>query len=165
MTRFALSIAAVAVLSAFAAPVGTSAPARALASCGPAKVGGATVMTYCGPAKVTFTFGGRTYRISGGKCALSAGYWTLLVGRQTLPPATPKFTGFQAGFLGRPKARTYTKSEFVISLELPGAGWSLAFALPHKVTVAAGGKKGTFRGSFFTGSKAGTKPASGSWTC
>jgi hypothetical protein len=114
---------------------------------------------------VSFTFGGKTYFISGGSCSVSAGFWTLLAGRQTLLPASSKFASFQAVLAGRPKARTYTKVEFTLSFQIPGAGWVLALGLPHRITVTAGGRKGMFAGAFYTGTKAGTRPASGSWTC
>jgi hypothetical protein len=137
------------------------------ASCGPTTVGGATVLTHCGPAKVTVVFGGRTYRFGGGGCSFdpAVGFWTLLVGRQTLGRATPKFTSFQAALVGKPKAVSYTKLDWTLSFQIPGGGWSLAPGLPHKVTTSAGGKKGTFSGAFYTGSKAGTRHATGSWTC
>jgi hypothetical protein len=168
MTRIALTLAAATagLLAPSATGVaGNAASAHALATCGQATVGGATVVTYCGPAKVTFKFGGKTYFISGGSCSVSAGFWTLLAGRQTLPRATSKFTSFQAAFVGRPKARTYTKAEFTLSFQIPGADWVLALGLPHNVTVTAGGKKGTFTGAFYIGNKTGTRPASGTWTC
>jgi hypothetical protein len=142
-----------------------SEPTRALADCGTAKVGGATVLTHCGPAKVAVTFGGKTYRISGGSCSVSAGFWTLLSGRQTLPRAKSMFTSLQGAFVGTPRARTYTHNEFTLSFQIPGADWVLAPGLPHKVTVTAGGKKGTFKGAFYTGSETATRPATGSWTC
>jgi hypothetical protein len=165
MRRFAvaavvlLGVLAVAV-PAVGAPVGS---AQRLAACGSAKVGGATVITHCGPARVTFTFAGRTYQVSGGACSFDVGFWTLLVGRQTIS-GKPKFTSFEATFAGKPKARTYTKG-FTLSLAFPGQSWALAAGLPYNVTVTAGGKKGTFKGSFFTGEVAGTKKASGSWSC
>jgi hypothetical protein len=165
MTRFALSVAAALLLALAAVGGGTASRARGLAPCGQAKIGSATVITYCGPAKVTFRFRGRTYRISGGSCSVSSGFWTLLTGRQTLPRATSKFTSFRGVFVGRPKARAYTKTEFTLSFQIPGADWVLALGLPHKVTVTAGGKKGTFAGAFYTGGNVATRPVSGSWTC
>ncbi len=165
--KLALWVAAAALV--FAAPAARSAggaASDAFASCGPATVGGATVVTYCGPAKATFAFRGKTYRVFGGKCSFSGGVWTLLVGRQTLPPAKPKYTSFQALYLGKaPKAGTYTKLGFSLSFEIPGWRWSIAPGLPHKIVVTAGGKKGTFTAAFYTGTKSGTRKGSGSWTC
>jgi hypothetical protein len=138
-------------------------------ACGRANVQGATVITYCGPAKATFTFAGKTYKVSGGGCSLTSASgitaWTLLIGKQTLPPAKPKFLSLQAVLDRKPKAGSYRHAEFVVSFELPGASWTLALGLPHSVTITAGGTTGSFTGSFYTGSSTATKPASGSWTC
>jgi hypothetical protein len=143
--------------------------AHAVATCGPTKVAGATVVAHCGPARATFAFAGRTYRVSGGKCELVKGYgitaWSVNVGRQALPPAKPKFPELHVAYTGKPKAGTYSKGQFVVSFAVPGTAWSIAPGRPHRVTVAAGGKKGTFVGAFYTGSKPGTRQASGSWTC
>jgi hypothetical protein len=156
-------------LGATVALAGHGTPAFAIGACGPTKVAGATVVVHCGPAKATFAFGGRKYRVSGGTCSLEKGYgitaWSLNVGRQALPPAPPKYLEFHVAYTGKPKAGTYSKGEYVVSFATPGTAWSLAPGLPHKVTVATAGKKGTFSGAFYTGSKSGTRQASGSWTC
>jgi len=133
-------------------------------------VGGATVVVHCGPAKATFTFAGRTYRVSGGKCvaekSLGITAWSANVGRQTLPPKKPLYTEFHATFLGAPKAGTFTHGQYVLSFAVPGkAAWSIAPGLPHTIEVTAGAKSGTFSGRFYTGSQNTTKPASGKWTC
>lgn len=133
-------------------------------------VGGATVVVHCGPAKAKFTFAGKTYRVSGGRCvvekSLGITAWSANVGRQTLPPAKPLFPDFHAAYMGAPKAGTYAKGEFVLSFAIPGkASWSIAPGLPHKVSVTAGAKSGTFSGRFYTGSQGSTKPATGTWTC
>jgi hypothetical protein len=148
---------------------GPATPALALGSCGPTKVADATVVVHCGPARATFVFGRRTYRVSGGTCSVDEGYgitaWSVNVGRQALPPAKPRSLEFHAGYIGKPKAGTYAKGEFVLSFAVPGTAWSLAPGLPHQVRITAGGRRGTFTGRFYTGSGSATKPAKGSWTC
>jgi hypothetical protein len=133
-------------------------------------VGGATVVVHCGPATATFTFAGKTYRVSGGKCvaekSLGITAWSANVGRQTLPPAKPLYPDFHATFVGAPKAGAFTHGEYVLSFAVPGkAAWSIAPGLPHKVKVTAGARSGTFSGRFYTGSQGGTKPAIGTWRC
>jgi hypothetical protein len=159
--RTALLVLPTAALLALAG----SAPGGTRAACGSAKIGGATVITHCGPAKAAVKFGGKTYRFSGGACSVESGYgitaWSLLVGRQTLPPAKPKFSSFQAGMTRKPKAGKYTKGEILISFQLPGKGYILAPGLPHTVTITAGGHKGSFTGKLTVGNR----PVSGSWTC
>jgi hypothetical protein len=146
--------------------------ASSTATCkeGTATIAGATVVTHCGPARATFSVAGKTFQVVGGKCAVESAFgvsaWSLNVGRQTLPPAKPKFAEFHATFTGKPKAGTYTKGEYVLSFAVPGqAAWSIAPGLAHRITVRAGAKSGTFTARFYTGAKSGTKPAAGSWTC
>lgn len=133
-----------------AATASASGPGAALAACGSAKVGGATVLTWCGPAKATVKLGGKTLRVPGGKCEVTAGKWTLNVGRFTVPPAKPKFTYF--GAVGTKwKAGTYAKGEYLVSVQTPGKSYSVVggpvWGTPFtNVTIAAGGKKGTFSG-------------------
>jgi len=173
MTRRAvqpLAAAAVVALALAGAVAGASAGAlRAAPICENVTVGGATVVVHCGPAKATFTFGGKTYRVFGGKCVVESSLgltaWSVNVGRQALPPAKPKFPEFHATFIGKPKAGTFTKGQYVVDFAVPGKGWTLVPGLPHKVRVVAGAKSGTFSGRFYTGSQTATKPASGAWTC
>jgi hypothetical protein len=135
------------------------------AACGRLMVGGTAVITHCGPAKAVVTLAGKTYRFSGGDCSVESGYgitaWSLLVGKQTLPPAKSKFSSFEAGLTRKPRAGTYTKAEFAISFQLPGKTYILAPGLPHKVTITAGGHRGTFSGRLTIGKL----PVTGSWAC
>jgi hypothetical protein len=169
MRRAALTSAAAVAIVPIALTTQTAATDWASGGCGPATVGGATVVTYCGPAKATVKLGGKTYRFSGGKCSLTraAGItaWTILLGRQTLPPAKPKFSSFQASIYGKPKAGMYRGSDVTLSFEIPGKAWVLAIGLPHKMTATAGAKRGTFSGKLGPVGGKGFRFGTGSWTC
>lgn len=167
MTRLVVAlVAGAAVLLAVTATAsGREAETATSNACGSAKVGGATVVTWCGGAKATVKLGGKTLKVSGGKCEVKAGMWSLNVGRFTSPPAKPKFSYF--GVLGtKSKAGTYAKGEFVVSFQTSGKAYSVAggpvWGTPFvKVTITTGGKKGTFLGK-----ADGTKlSVSGAWAC
>jgi hypothetical protein len=137
------------------------------AACGNATVGGATVVTYCGPAKASVKLGAKTYRISGGRCSVSAGHWVLLIGRQTLPPAKAKFLSFQAvAKLAKTKAGTYKKGEFTLSFQMPGKDYVISAGNPYmptgSVTITARARRGTFVGVNALKTK---QHITGSWSC
>jgi len=135
---------------------------EAAAACGPAKVGGATVRTWCGPARATVTWAGKTITVKGGACELvdymGVKSFTVNTGRYTVPRAKPKFTSFSAAGSDT-KPGTY--KGWLVNFQTPGQQWTLR---PTKTTVtitAPGGKKGTFSGTLYEGGKT----AKGSWTC
>lgn len=130
-------------------------------------VDGATVVVYCGPAKATIKMAGKTYRFSGGKCQQSVGFWTILLGKQTLPPAKSKFPSFQgAAKVAKTKAGTYKKGEYTLSFQLPGKDVVISAGNPYiqtgSVTVTAGAKKGTFAG---VDALKTSRHITGSWSC
>ncbi len=137
--------------------------------CSVSTAGGATINNWCGPAKATLKFAGKRLSIKGGVCGPSGGFWTLNVGKFTVPPAKPKFTYFGAA---APKAKpgTYKSGQFTISFQLPGKSYALqggpAWGVPWpKVTITAGAKKGTFSGHAYASALGKGQPVSGSWSC
>lgn len=175
MTRIAIasvvSITA-ALIAAAPATSRTDAQNAAPRPCSTTKVGGAAVLGWCGPAKATVKLRGKTLAFKGGVCGTVGGVgktnWTLNIGKYTVPPAKPKFSSF--GAAGRSKAGTYMKGEFVVSFQLPGKQYALqggpVWGLPWpKVTISAGGKRGTFSGHAFLNALGKGTPVSGSWTC
>jgi hypothetical protein len=130
-------------------------------------VDGATVVVYCGPAKATVKTGGKTYSFSGGRCKQAVGFWTILVGKQTLPPAKAKFPSFQGtAKIAKTKAGTYTKGEYTLAFQLPGKDVVISAGNPYlktgSVTVTAGAKKGTFVG---VDALKTSRHITGSWSC
>ena len=165
--RLFLTVAAALVAFGGILTAGSEGAPSSTPGCKNITVDGATVVVYCGPAKATITMAGKTYRFSGGQCGQSVGFWTLLVGRQTLPPAKPKFPSFQAtAKLAKTKAGTYSKGEYTLSFQLPGKDVVVSAGNPYlqtgSVTVAAGAKKGTFAGVDALHTK---QHINGSWSC
>lgn len=153
------------------AGVAASSPSAAVAPCSTTTARGATVQNWCGPARATVMLGGKKLLFKGGVCGKVQGLgdgknWSLNVGKFTVPPSKPRFAYF--GVAGVAKAGTYQKGEFLISFTLPGKEYSVlggpGWGLPWtKVTVGAGGRKGTFTGHAFLGTK--RQPVTGSWSC
>lgn len=168
------TVAAVLTLAA-AAPAlsGTADEAATPKPCSSDNVGGATVVNWCGPAKATVKLGGKTVTFKSGRCGVSPGFdgkpaLTVNVGRYTTSPAKPKFSYF--GLAGKPKPGTYASGEHLISFQLPGKSYAVqggpVWGLPWpKVTIAAGGKTGTFSGHAFLGAARKGMPVTGSWSC
>jgi hypothetical protein len=159
------------LIAAFAAWGGVSGGAAgaptATPGCRNINVDGATVVVYCGPASATVKMAGKTYRFSGGKCRQSVGFWTILLGRQTLPPAKAKFPSFQGSAkIVKTKAGTYSKGEYTLSFQLPGKDVVISAGNPYletgSVTVSAGARKGTFTGVNALQTK---QKITGSWSC
>jgi hypothetical protein len=140
---------------------------RSTPGCKNTTVDGATVVVYCGPAKATVKTGGKTYSFSGGKCQQSVGFWTILLGKQTLPPAKAKFPSFQGtAKIAKTKAGTYKKGEYTLAFQLPGKDVVISAGNPYlntgSVTVTAGAKKGTFVG---VDALKTSRHITGSWSC
>ena len=118
-------------------------------------VGGATVRSFCGPAHATAKVGRKTFRFSGGQCAVSNGYFTVNIGSITLGQGVkPKFA--YLGIDVRPSADGVHHNQ-VVSWQVPGKGYAV---LGATVTVSGGMKRGSFTGNAISG---GT--ATGSFTC
>ena len=146
-----------ALLLALTAGAGSPAAAQSgTTACTPGvrTVGGAQVRTFCGPARATAKAGGKTFRFSGGQCAISRGIFTVNIGTVTITRVEPKFS-----YLGidaqPPKAGAHHNQ--IVSWQVPGKGYSIISAT---VTIAAGLRSGTFSGRLLTGGV-----ASGSFTC
>jgi len=117
-------------------------------------VSGAKVRTFCGPARGTAKGGGKTFTFSGGRCAVSQGFFTVNIGSITLPPAKPKFV--YLGIDAQPP-RAGVHHNQIASWQVPGKGYSI---LGATVTLSANLKSGTFAGRLLSG---GT--ASGTFSC
>ena len=147
--RLWLLLAAVGLLTGVGLAGNALAGARS-SSCtaGVSTVGGAKVRTFCGPAKAIAKTAGKTFRFSGGQCAVSQGFFTVNIGSITLPPAKAKFT-----YLGIdvkvPRAGVHHNQ--IVSWQVPGKGYSI---LGATVTVSAGLKSGTFSGRVIGGGAA-----------
>jgi hypothetical protein len=165
--RLLLTVAGALVAFGGALTAGSEGAPTSTPGCKNITVDGATVVVYCGPAKATVQTGGKTYSFVGGKCQQSVGFWTLLVGKQTLPPAKPKFPSFQAAAkVAKTKAGTYTKGEYTLSFQLPGKDVVISAGNPYlktgSVTVTAGARKGMFVG---VDALKTSRHISGSWSC
>lgn len=138
--------------------------------CSGSTVGGVAVLDWCGPAKATVKLAGRTLTFKGGVCGISKASgitaWTLNIGRFTNVGAKPKFMYFGGIGPAKLKAGTYTGAaaiEFGLSFQTPGKAYTIG---QKKVTITAGGKKGTFSGrALLVGPDNEGTPVSGSWTC
>ena len=133
-------------------------------------MGSATVLGWCGPAKATVKLGGKTLSFKGGVCgtgaALGKTNWSLNIGKYTVPPAQVqqfrRRRQIEGGHL--------QEGEFLVSFQLPGKSYALqggpVWGVPWpKVTITAGGNKGTFSGHAFLNALGKGMPVSGSWTC
>lgn len=167
---FVIVAAAGALLAAGPAASRTDVQAAQPKPCSGSTVGGVAVLTWCGPAKATVKLAGKTLTFKGGVCgiakALGVTAWTLNIGKFTTPPAKPKGMYFGAAGPAKLKAGTYTGAaaiKLTLSFQTPGRAYSIG---QKKVTITAGGKKGTFSGrAFLVGPDNKGTPVSGSWTC
>ena len=118
--RRALSVFALLGLALCMVSAGDLLAATGSVSCtaGVHTVGGATVRTFCGPAHARAKVGAKTFRFSGGQCAVSNGYFTVNIGSITLGQGTkPKFA--YLGIDMRPSADGVHHNQ-VVSWQVPG---------------------------------------------
>jgi hypothetical protein len=156
MTRFALTLAPIFALALAVASLATATASRAACAAGISKIGGVPAHTFCGPAKATVHLAGKTLSFSGGKCAISQGFWTVNIGTAELG-AQHKTKSYFGIALVKPSHADGSYPNVTFAFNVPGKSYLARTTL----TLRNGGTKASFAGTMTSGGG----HVSGSVTC